>query len=567
MKKVIRSVALLLCLLTCLLTVFGCQKKNGDDDNNQNTEAFDYLTTDLDAYIDIPASLYQNLHVSVNLDAVTDAEVNDAIGNVLYDHRSEVGVGKTTGTVGYGDIVSLWYRGYLKDEETGKETDLYGSSNFANAEPTDVSVGAGGYVTGFESALVGATYNAVNNKGLSKRPTGSQIQDGDTVYVLWSGTKQLEDNSYQGVSNQMVRFVYDEENRDEVESQYGLPAAYQEGTMSFFDLVKTVNVGEYFDGDATFLVNTETAGETRSVWYYSIMIYAATSNECEENKLATAKTYFPINYGSETFNGKTVYFDFYIDSFYNSFKDYETPALDETFIFDTLGLSEDDLSAYAGEDAVSRYKNKIKAALEEAQDMQTAIFNGLWEIWNDGVSVKGYPAGEVEAFVAEYRNDLDAAIADAAENAGMTVTEYTTYYYSEEEFAKQYYDGMESTDTVESYMQKKATDAAKEKLILYALAKKTNNVPTDAERDEYYNALVDNYLEYYLSDTSDENEYRRDNFDTEEAFLEAKAELRTKIVDYYGESFLRESAFYQYVMEALAENVVETSYLGRTAVA
>ncbi len=550
MKRRICAISLLLCLLCCFVTACSCQ---GDRD-------FDYFAADLTEYIEIPEYLYRNLHIDVELDKVTDAEIEDALGNVLCANRTGDGTTSKTGTVGYGDTVYVWYRGYLKDEATGEETDLYGTSNYGDSEPAEITVGAGGYVSGFERALVGASYEG--KTGLVKRSAGSAIQEGDTVTVVWSGTKQLEDNTYKGYSSQVIRFEYTEDNRAAIEAEFGLPAEYRDGTISFFDLIGDVNVGEYYDGDAEFRYQVSDE-EERTVWYYALYVQSATVNETEENRLAVAEAYFPINYGNETFNGKTVYFDFYIDNFYSYFMDYDAPALDETLIRETLGITDEELSAYEGDDVVLRYRNMVKAQLEAAQDLETATFNSLWKLWNAGVNVLKYPDGEIDSFIAEYRDDLDDAIANAADQYSMTTEQFLTNYGSEEKFARAYYSSMGDDDTVESYIEKQATDAAKEKLILYALAKLTDNVPDDEEWDAAYNGIVESYLTYYLSDTSEENDYRRENFDTEEEFLEAKEELRGKIVDYYGEAFLRESGFYQYVMEAVAKNVVEITYLGR----
>ena len=105
-KRVIAALLLVVTLSLTLITATSCKKD------------FDYLKADLSDYIEFTED-YKNFKLNVDIAKPHDIDVDVAILNMLYSDRETTprydGATITSPvTITAGDVVDIWYRGYLK---------------------------------------------------------------------------------------------------------------------------------------------------------------------------------------------------------------------------------------------------------------------------------------------------------------------------------------------------------------------------------------------------------------------------------------------------------------------
>ena len=91
---------------------------------------------------------------------ISQSEIDDAVLSAYYSYYEDeieaktlTSVELTSGTVKFGDKVNIDYNGYLY----GQTTVFDGGSTYENGTPkgTDLEIGSGSYIDGFESGLIG----------------------------------------------------------------------------------------------------------------------------------------------------------------------------------------------------------------------------------------------------------------------------------------------------------------------------------------------------------------------------------------------------------------------------
>ena len=125
--------------------------------NDSREKSFNYLTSDLSYYLDVPEDVYKDITLSIDIARPRDEEVDSAILYYLAVKRNDTplydGVYKKDVVIDAGDTISFWYRAYTKED--GKEIDY--ASNFAAANPTPLIIGEGAlFAHGIELAIVNA---------------------------------------------------------------------------------------------------------------------------------------------------------------------------------------------------------------------------------------------------------------------------------------------------------------------------------------------------------------------------------------------------------------------------
>ena len=179
MKKLL-SLLLLLCTLLCACQTPEAPAPQGPEIVGGN---FDYMTSDLSPFIELPEALFSTLAITVSaIPEITDAdaeeEFNGYFANGNY-YREKAG----DDTVDTGDLLYLSYHGVLlsKLEEAAAEGKIpdadctgmtyseilalsLGFEGGTTQSITGITIGSANYIAGFESGLVGASVSASGNE-------------------------------------------------------------------------------------------------------------------------------------------------------------------------------------------------------------------------------------------------------------------------------------------------------------------------------------------------------------------------------------------------------------------
>lgn len=254
------------------------------------------------------------------------------------------------------------------------------------------------------------------------------------------------------------------------------------------------------------------------------------------------EAYFPEDYHAANLQGKTSYFEVYVET--NSdgsykIEEYSAPELTETFVKETLKFTDEILAEYEGETFIDKYMSYVVKALEwNGIDKETAIWNAFWESVLEGVVIKKLPEEYVTAAYNEIMAEFDSL--------------YESYskYYSYDELARLYFGVSAGTDW-KPEVRKFAEDQIKQELIFYHIMDVEGLDPTAEEYEE----LFDKYLEKALAD----NNITIGNFSTEHEYLEHKKQYKAKLLETKGEDYFRETLYFSVGYDAIMEyaNLVE----------
>ena len=207
--------------------------------------------------------------------SVSQTKIDEAVLSnyyAYYDDEIEaktlVSVELTSGTVKFGDKVNIDYNGYLY----GQDTVFSGGSTYTNGTPkgTDLEIGAGSYIDGFERGLIG-------------------YEVGDTVYLNLTFPK---DYSTADLAGKQVRF---EVKINKITARYDYPAMTDE-------TIKTQSNGEFNTIDE-FKASVKETTEKDTIWeqYYNLCkVKEFPEKELKdyyENTLAQHKSYCTAWYG------------------------------------------------------------------------------------------------------------------------------------------------------------------------------------------------------------------------------------------------------------------------------
>ena len=493
----------------CLLPLASCKRKE--------EAAFHYLSDDLSPYISLPRERYLGHEIALTEPEIDEMEIDNRILAAQAAHKDETplagGAYLLERTTAPGDVVYIYYRGYRLDGD-GREIDLYAStSNFGSSDgasainqtPDEVEIGSGKLIPGLELGMVGK--NPKDYAKFSPKERGT-VEEGDVLYATYNYvTTEDGGQLYQNITE---RIDLAREDLDEV---------YGEG---FRDALIGRSIGVTFSFDENLRLGKD---ERR---YTSFKVNFVTRDASGLAPLVVEGR-FPTDYQDESLAGLKVFFEIYIQKTVA----YSAPAVDETFIRETLGLTEEDLSAYEG-DTVEKYRAYLRAELEEERTDRIVIAaqEKMWAYLKDVAEIKGYPQKEVDRIYHQNRNSI---LSTFQQN-------YTTTYASVDEFARAYYGLEEGTDW-EAYLLTQVKDEIKERLIEYTLMRAENLIPTDAEVKEHFDSILSDLTDYYCGLWG----ISREKYETEEEYERARAGAKQEILDYYTEEYFTEGAYYEYI--------------------
>ena len=499
---------------------------------NRN-KTVDYMKIRISKYVNVPENLYKGYEVTVSIPEITDDDVEKEITAILVSKKKghtdpetgkELPVYNDTGvTIGLGDVVNLYYRGYTTEDGVKKYFD--GGCNFGESLAEleigtgSVTVGSdtGSFIEGFDTALIGknqtgcATVTTIDN---------GKTQPADMIKLTYSATYADGTSAY----SKTVTIDLSDPNLDE---------RWGEGFGAYFNNESGIVIGEQFASKSNGALTVKTVKETEDgdgEDIYFDMKISQVYRISSEPKMEINVT-FPEDYSAEELQGKDATFEIYV----KTVKDYYVPEFNDEFITDTLKLKAEDLSSYNGEDLVAKYKSYVKAQLNEAREEQirVAVEDGFWDKVIAGSTFKKLPKDDVNAMYQSSVEELQAEFNNS----------YTNSYSGNFSAFMRDYLGLGATDSWEDAVRKNAEDSVKQKLIFYYIVRKENLVPTDAEYQEIYDDIFAEYLQSYL-------DYYKITEESEN--YEASVEQGKKIVvATYGEDYFDELVRYEFAIKKI----------------
>ena len=559
---------------------------------------FDYLTANLSSYLTLGEDDYKGYELVENVKYPTkELELEEAIlqARVQYKSKTPLYDGNyiLNEPIEAGSGVKLWYYGYYLDENGSKISAGAGTSNFASATASELVIGSGNFVSGFEIGLIGK-----NMKDYSKLSayTKGKIQENDmiivsmtayypdgraeqiTSMVLDLSNKEYLDEKYGvGFSDAILALEIGDENKAIATSFDGASAAYSVSVKSAVRPVLSIYEGEFASSDSVYIsynvtVNGKTeekrtkivlteanilnldeplrelfapllnGGKIGEIISHSVThsekLYSGVKVSCKyinQNKPMTVKTYFPADYQEKSFRNKEVYFDVYVDGVIY----YEVPELNEAFITDTLKLTAEYLNSYDGDSLVEKYKSLLMDDLiyEYEYAVSVSLEEAAWEHLMSKAVFKKLPEGEIDRVYSSYKSQL------------------TTYYNQNIEYlssideAAQVLFGFDGVESTEDALRNLATTDVKEKIVFYYIARRENLLPSKKEFEKLYDEKYQLILDDYLISVYCLPEY----FESEESYLEAVKHYEAEMKYYYTEESITEALYYEIAMPKIVE--------------
>ena len=506
-KRVIAALLLVVTLSLTLITATSCKKD------------FDYLKADLSDYIEFTED-YKNFKLNVDIAKPHAIDVDVAILNMLYSDRETTprydGATITSPvTITAGDVVDIWYRGYLKGDD-GKEIVVSGMTNFDGTAPFSLGIGSNNFVPGFELNLV--------NKNTGDFPkfekiTSGAISEDMIVYVSYTRTKDGDDKSK--VTETAVR----------LDLSTDLDAVYGSGVKE--KLLK-MNVGDDLDfGAAINGVNYT---------YTDFTVKFATT--CEKNPIVI-ECYFPYDYSKTDLRNETAYFEVYVDGVVV----YDCPEFDDKYLQKKienkeLNITLDELNKFDGEKLTDKYRsfavNKMNELYQKSYD--SMVEDAIWEHYTKISKAKKYPKDKVKEVYESYVDDISNQFITSGgqlSNAYGQAQTYDTF----DAYAKAYL-GLASTGKWEDVVYAESEGFIKERLVMFYIIKAENLLPTDEEFKAEYDKVVKEFHDeaiaqflYYAGKTKDDY--------TEEEYADIVDECLEMVYSNFDEEYFTIRVYYR----------------------
>lgn len=494
-RKILKPAVSFLLIIAATFSLWGC----GDN--------VDYLKDDLSKYITISEEDYKNYTLNLFFDNIDNSDVEREIMRLICINKNRTpeynGGNVKNIPITVGDIAHIYYRGYTVDEN-GVETDLEMASNLTG-EMSSLEIGSGTFIKGFEEGLIGKIPKDYTPFELIK--TG-KVLPGDVIYLTYS--VMMPDG----------RIYTREKERIDLSKPY-IDSIYGKGFAAFFS---NATVGSKIPASQTFEF------EDGDALYYDMTVNYKT--ECEKDKL-TIDLQFPMGYFSEDLRGKNAKFDVYV----RYINIYNTPEYNDTFIKETLKLTEEALSGYEGESLIEKHKSYILENLKKENEAKILELKAeaMWKHYVSKVNVKKLPKEQVSLIY----DDLYYRAESAYNSYG------DMYYDSLDAFARAYYELNSYADWKE-YIQKLAEDDVTKTLIFYYIVRKENFIPPSDEFDKLYQKTVEETLSAYS-----EQFYKKelDAIKDEAEKSKKLAEIKEEMLKFYGEEYFNDIVYKEYALE------------------
>ena len=430
--------------------------------------SFSYEKSNLKKYVTVPDNIMDGFALTLPSDArITDETIDAGIISLLLPYKTEVPYvsGAPEAAIGYGDVVQLYYRGVLIDED-GKETAFSGGSNMSSSTATDLEIGSQSFIPGFESSLVGVLPSSTL---LAKRTNGT-VRPSDIIYYTYTLTITESGGKTSKVTKTNERIDLTRPT-DDYPAEFINAFLYEDGDPSKELIDRPIGTTP-FTVSCTYDYDND--GQYEDVSYYGNVAFAT------QERTVPIKATFPSSYPSNpALAGKTATFYCIIVGM----DDYDLPELNAETVTETLKLCQD------AEDPVAALRDYVREKLFYSGAHMTALDNAIWEKLNAVVERKKLP----KKFIEE---QVDAAYANYSQQYD---------YYKQNSYSSfiSYY-GAHVFDSVDTfitavldlediapidYLRQNAEDETYRYIIVYHIARENGLYPDDdtlaAKRQEY----------------------------------------------------------------------------------
>lgn len=480
----------------------------------------DFINGNLSGFITVSEEQYKDYEIKINVPPVSDAELEEDIIKLLASNR-----GERDGDYRFdlddeirpGDVVYLRYAGYLIDED-GNRVEIPGETNFKLSDTElkatgGIKIGGGSMMSGFEGSLVGIVPSEHQCEFTLAK--GGSVLEGDVVYVTATYVKESDGMLYEGEN---IRIDLGDEN---VEDMWG---------AGIYNYLAEKSIGITNTTPITMSCNgTDVNGNpiNEKITFVKAKVNYATRN-CENDKVLTVKAAYPYDYEDKELRGETVYYDV----FFLGVTSYESPELTDTFILDTLKLTEEKLSDYEGETLVERFRSYRLSLLEAKRNerVKQDSEDAMWEYLKSSIAIKKLPKREyLRVYENYYYTVRSGYIAATEEGLG---------YESIDEYARDFY-GLTTEDDWLLLIEEKSISDVTEKLIFYSIIRAEGLIPTDEEYRAIYRRELELDYKYYSGKT-------KDDFSSAEAYEKALADYEEEMLENVGESYYKDAVYYAY---------------------
>ena len=543
-----KNIAIIITAAVLLLVIIATSIFLIVDAVNQD-KGFDYFESDLSKYVEIDEDDYKNYKISIDYAKPKDIDIDIALLSLVAADKGAAvdnGVFSSKYTVYPGDVVQIWYRGYIFDEE-GNPVEVDGMSNMKNAKPTEITIGEGAFVPGFELGLVGKCSDDYTR---FEKITDGVVEEDQVIYVTYTRMPVGGDEKKDKETASYVRIDLSDPDVDE---------KFGKGFKS--TMLAGIRIGTGLDFKA------EIDGKVYN--YTNTTVKFATECEKSENVIKV-ECYFPYNYGTDgtasaNLRNENAVFEVYIDFV----KHYElaegvlwdeensTYVITDDYIRGKLSeegslVTEEELAEYEGDTLLEKYKSYAESFLEESYEetYRELVEEAIWAHLNKVANIKKYPKSMVEPIYDEYVDDVYYQF---SETGGSLTDSYgvTTTYDDIDEFATAYLSLTYSKLTWKEYLYSLAESLVGERLILYYLLSEIDGLmPDEQTLTEKKESIKAEYIEEYIKQYLEYEEKTEADFTPEE--YEQYVSDRTKeILAYYDDDHFTETAYYEIAFDTL----------------
>ncbi len=460
---------------------------------------FSYIEDDIGPYVTFDKAAFDAIGITVPTSLeVTEEEINEVIRQNLFAKKTTVNNGavETSGVMGDGDSVRLWYFGTVETEEGKTESirDTASDKTYSNAPLWSV-LGSG-------SLRIEALETELKGKDIKDylATTKGTVKSGGIYYLsYYYNDINAEGNSVGGVRFDGVHRV----PAAEMETVFGagFSAAFEEAV-----------VGQSYDVDSGkfFQVTVDGSypnGGVKRVYQVRVC------GQCERD-LEVEGT-FKNDGGAHA--GKKV--KLYVPLF--GFIDYSVPELTAETVISLFKIDE------SSEDPVAEFRRQIKESLEAESTRQETIQDAIWDELKKCVTVHELPKSKVKemykVFLTTVKNYYKEAKSD-------DLREQFVAAYGEaamqnlDTFAIAMLKG-QSGQKAEDIVMEKAEDWVREDMIVFAIVKYGG---LELSSEAKINEKVDSDLASIIEETGNTKEQLYEMYGGREYFIASA--YRTEIL-------------------------------------